>query len=78
MLKDLNLTSAILVALLAVPVLLVACMDPIAEWLDAREERKKAKSAAAAASSSTVASSATSPPGVVASSPAGASAAEPA
>lgn len=49
MLKDLNLTSAILVALLAVPVLLVAFMDPIAEWLDAREKRKKAATAAKAA-----------------------------
>ena len=65
MLKDLNLTSAILVALLAVPVLLVAFMDPIAEWLDAREERKKAAAAAksaaaggAASPSSTVAPSA--------------------
>ncbi|MDD9812133.1 MAG: hypothetical protein OXU71_10585 [Gammaproteobacteria bacterium] len=52
MLKDLNLTSAILVALLAVPVLLVACMDPIAEWLDAREKRKKAEAAAKAAAES--------------------------
>jgi len=52
MLKDLNLTSAILVALLAVPVLLVAFMDPIAEWLDAREDRKKAEAAAKAAAES--------------------------
>ena len=52
MLKDINLTSAILVALLAVPVLLVAFMDPIAEWLDAREKRKKAAAAAKAAAES--------------------------
>ena len=61
MLKDLNLTSAILVALLAVPVLLVACMDPIAEWLDAREKRKKAAAEAKSAAGSALPSSTVAP-----------------
>ncbi|MDD9812125.1 MAG: hypothetical protein OXU71_10545 [Gammaproteobacteria bacterium] len=58
MLKDLNLTSAILVALLAVPVLLVAGMDPIVGWLRAREKRKKAAAAKSAAADGTAAGAA--------------------
>jgi len=52
MLKDFNLTSAILVALLAVPVLLTIFMVPIGDWLNAREKRKKAEAAAKAAAES--------------------------
>jgi len=49
MLKDLNLTGAILVALLAVPVLVTIFMVPGVDWLRAREKRKKAAAAAKAA-----------------------------
>jgi len=64
MLKDLNLTGAILVALLAVPVLVTIFMVPGVDWLRAREKRKKAAAAKSAADA--------------VESPAGASAAEPA